>query len=73
MLLILIASALVVGVVMLGLSICRVAALSDRNSALALAESIAARRLADRQMVSTGRAGEQLLFEASGEAFRTVG
>jgi hypothetical protein len=73
MLLILIASALVVVVAVLGLSICRVAALSDRNSALALAESIAARRLADRQMVSTGRAGEQFLFEASGEAFRTVG
>jgi hypothetical protein len=73
MIFILIAGALVVVVMMLGLSICRIAALSDRNSARALAELIAARRLAERQVVSTGRAGEQLLFEASGEAFRTVG
>jgi hypothetical protein len=73
MIFILIVGALVVVVVMLGLSICRVAALSDRNSALALAELIASGRLADRQMASTGRVGEQLLFEASGEAFRTVG
>jgi hypothetical protein len=73
MIFILIAGALVVVVAVLGLSICRTAALSDRNSTLALTELIAAHRLADRQMPSAGHVGEQLLFESPGEAFRTAG
>jgi hypothetical protein len=73
MLFILIASALVVGVAMLGLSICRVAALSDRNSALALTEWLATSHLADRQLVLKDRSGTQFLFDPPGEAFRTAG
>jgi len=73
MLLILIASALVVVVAVLGLSICRVAALSDRNSALALAEWLATSHLDDRQVVSMDRAGEQFLRDHPGEAFRAAG
>jgi hypothetical protein len=73
MLFILIASALVVVVVVLGLSICRVAALSDRNSAHALTEWLATSQLADRQVVSTDRSGAQFLFDPPGEAFRTAG
>ena len=55
MLFILIASALVVMVVVLGLSICRIAALSDRNSALALTEWLAASRRAERQVAPQTR------------------
>ncbi len=73
MLFVLIAVALVVVVAVLGLSICRVAALSDRNSARALAELIAAGRLAERQATSPGRTGEQFLFEPPGEGFRATG
>jgi hypothetical protein len=73
MLLILIASALVVAVAVLGLSICRVAALSDRNSALALAECLSTSHLDDRQVVPMDRAGEQFLFDHPGEAFRAAG
>jgi hypothetical protein len=50
MLVILIAGALVVVVAGLGLSMLRVAALSDRNSAAALTEWIAKTRLAERQV-----------------------
>jgi hypothetical protein len=71
MLFILIAGALVVVVAMLGLRICRVAALSDRNSALALAEWLAASRLAVHQVVPTDRSGEQ--FDSPSEAFRAAG
>jgi hypothetical protein len=73
MLFILIASALGVVVAVLGLSICRVAALSDRNSALALTEWLATSHLADRQLVPTDRSGAQFLFDPPGEAFRAAG
>jgi hypothetical protein len=73
MLFILIVSALAVMVVVLGLSICRIAALSDRNSALALTEWLAASRHGERQMAPTDHAGEQFPFEAPGDAFRAAG
>ena len=73
MLFILIASALVVLVVVLGLSICRVAALSDRNNAIALPEWLATSHLADRHAVSTARSGTQFLFDSPGDAFRAAG
>jgi Tfp pilus assembly protein PilX len=73
MLLILIAVALVVVVALLGLSMFRVAALSDRNSAVALTEWIAARRLAERQVAPADRAGEQFRFDPPDEAFRAAG
>jgi Tfp pilus assembly protein PilX len=73
MLFILIASALVVVVAVLGLSICRVAALSDRNSALALTEWLAASRRAERHVAPPDRAGEQFRFDPSDEAFRAAG
>jgi Tfp pilus assembly protein PilX len=73
MLLILIAGALVVMVAVLGLSMFRVAALSDRNSALVLTEWIAASRLAERQVAPADRAGEQFRFDPPDEAFRTAG
>jgi hypothetical protein len=70
MLVILIASALVVVVALLGLSICRAAALSDRNSDLALTEWLAARHLDDRQAVPADRSSTRLFFDSPGEAFR---
>jgi hypothetical protein len=72
MLLILIASALTVVVAALGLSVCRLAALSDRNDALDLAERIAT-SLGDRQVQATDRIGEQSLFDPPSEAFRAAG
>ncbi len=72
MLLILIASALIVVVAALGLSVCRLAALSDRNDALDLAQGIATSP-GDRQVEPAGRAGEQSLFDPPSEAFRAAG
>jgi hypothetical protein len=73
MLVILIASALTVVVAGLGLSMFHVAALSDRNNAVALIEWIATSHVADRQMAPTDRACEQSLFDPPGEAFRAAG
>jgi hypothetical protein len=73
MLIILIASALVIVVALLGLSICRIAALSDRNSARALTEWLAASHRDDRQAVPADRPGTRMLFDSPAEAFRTVG
>ena len=73
MLLILIAVALVVVIAVLGLSMFRVAALSDRNSALSLTEWIAASRLAERQVAPADRTGEQFRFDPPDEAFRAAG
>jgi hypothetical protein len=73
MIFILIASALAVMVVVLGLSICRIAALSDRNSALALTEWLVASRRAERQVAPTDHPGEQFPFEPPGDAFRAAG
>jgi hypothetical protein len=72
MLLILIASALIVAVAALGLSVCRLAALSDRNDDLDLAEGIAT-SLGDRQAELTDRTAEQSLFDPPSEAFRAAG
>jgi Tfp pilus assembly protein PilX len=72
MLVILIASALIVVVAALGLAMCRLAALTDRNSALELAEWIAT-SLGERQLVLTDRAGEQSLFDPPSKAFRAAG
>lgn len=60
-------------VVVLGLSICRIAALSDRNSALALTEWLAASRRAERPVAPADRAGEQFSFDPPDDAFRAAG
>jgi hypothetical protein len=73
MLFILIAGALVVVVAVLGLSICRVAARSDRNSSPALTEWLATSHLAVRQALPADRSGPQFLFDSPGEAFRAAG
>lgn len=75
MLFVLIASALAIVVAVLGLSICRIAALSDRNSSLALAEWLATRDLDDLQVVAADRSGAQLRFDplGLGEASRAAG
>ena len=73
MLLILIAGGVVMVVAALGLSMFRVAALSDRNSAVALSEWLAPSRLAERQWGLTDRTGEQLLLDPSDETFRAAG
>jgi Tfp pilus assembly protein PilX len=72
MLFILIASASIIVVAALGLSVCRLAALSDRNNALDLAEWLAT-SLGEPQVVPTDRAGEQSLFDPPNEAFRAAG
>jgi Tfp pilus assembly protein PilX len=73
MLPILIAGAVVVVLAMLGLGMCRLAALSDRKRALAITEWIATRHLSDRQAAFPGRSGEQSLLDPPGEVFRTAG
>jgi len=73
MLFILITGALLVVVAVLGLSICRAAALSDRNNALALIEWLATSHLAVHQALPTDRSGAQFLFDPPGEAFRAAG
>lgn len=73
MLVILIVSTLVVVAAVLGLSICRVAALSDCNSAVALAEWIAGGRPVDRHRVPIDPAGQQSLFAPPSDAFRKAG
>ncbi|HEY3865032.1 MAG TPA: hypothetical protein VGL54_02970 [Solirubrobacteraceae bacterium] len=55
------------------MSICRVAALSDRNSALSLTEWLAASRLAERQVALTDNAGEQLGVDSPDKALRAAG
>ena len=69
---ILIAGVLIVVVAALGLGVCRLAALSDRNDALDLAEGFAT-SLGDRQVLPTDRAGEQSPFDPPSEAFRAAG
>jgi hypothetical protein len=73
MLIILIASALVAVVAVLGLSICRVAALSDRNSAHAVTEWLATSHLDNRQVAPADRSGTPLLFASRGEVLRRAG
>lgn len=73
MLFLVIVGTLGIMVAVLGLGICHVSALSDRNSAVALTEWITASRLADRQVAPADRAGEQFLFTPPGETFREAG
>jgi hypothetical protein len=60
-------------VAVLGLSLCRVAALSDRNSTVALTEWLAASRLDERQVAPPDRVGEQVRFDPPDETFRAAG
>ena len=73
MFLILIAGALVIVVVVLGLSMCRAAALSDRNQAVAITEWRATGYFGDRRVGSSGHPGQQFLFDPRDEAFRAAG
>lgn len=73
MLVILIVSTLVVVAAVLGLSICRVAALSDCNSDPALAEWIAGGQPVDRRLMPIDPAGQQSLFAPPSDAFRKAG
>jgi hypothetical protein len=73
MLFIVIVGILAVVAAVLGLSICRIAAISDCNSVVTPAEWIAASHPVDRHLAPTDRFGEQLLLVPQGEAFREVG
>jgi hypothetical protein len=73
MLLILIAGGLVVVVAVLGLSMCRVAALSDRNQAVAITDWLATGHFAERRMAPSNRPGQQFLFDPRDEASRAAG
>ncbi len=73
MLFILIAGALVVVVVLLGLSMCRAAALSDRKQAVAITEWLATGHFGDRRVGPGGHPGQQFLFDPRDEAFRAAG
>lgn len=73
MLVILIAGAVVIVVAMLGLSMCRAAALSDRNQAVAIAEWLATGHLADRRVGPADSPGQQFLFDSRDEPLRMVG
>jgi hypothetical protein len=73
MLFILIACVLVVVVAVLGLSMCRVAALSDRNQAVAITDWLATSHFADRRMALSNRSGQQFLFDPRDEASSAAG
>jgi hypothetical protein len=73
MLVILIVGTLVVVAAMLGLSICRVAALSDCNSSGAVAEWVAGGQPVDRHFAPIDPAGQQSLFAPPNDAFREAG
>jgi hypothetical protein len=73
MLVILIVGTLAVVAAVLGLSICRVAALSDCNSAVALADWIAGGQPVDRHFAPIDPAGQQSLFAPPSDAFRQAG
>jgi hypothetical protein len=73
MLFILIVGTLAVVAAVFGLSMCRVAALSDRNSAVALAQVDRGEPSRDRHLAPTDRADEQLLFASPDEVFREAG
>jgi hypothetical protein len=70
---ILIVGVVVVVVVVLGLSMCRAAALSDRNQAVVITERLATGHFADRRMAPADRPGQQFLFDPRDEAFRAAG
>jgi hypothetical protein len=60
-------------VALFGLSICRLAALSDHVHAAALAELIAASRLSERTAAPADRPCEQFPLDPQGETFRATG
>jgi hypothetical protein len=72
MLLVIIAVALVAAVT-LGMSMCRLAALSDRKQAGALADWSTRCYAIEGEPWSDERAPEELPFDAQGEAFRAAG
>jgi hypothetical protein len=69
---VLIAVALMV-VVALGVSMCRLAALSDRKQAGALADSLNSCYAIEREPWSTDRPSEERPFDSPGETFRAAG
>ena len=62
-----------VAAALLGLSMCRLAALSDDTHAVAVAEWVAATHLAEHKAVLGDRACGQLALDSRGEAFRATG
>ena len=65
--------AAVAAIALLGLSMCRLAALSDSNHAAALAEWTAASYLAEHEALPVDRPREQIPFEPRGGRFRATG
>jgi hypothetical protein len=65
--------AALVAAVALGVSMCRLAALSDRNHASALADWMATAYRAERQAWTAERLSEELPFDSRGETFRAAG
>jgi hypothetical protein len=65
--------AALVAAVALGVSMCRLAALSDRNQACALADWMAMPYRAERQPRTTERLSEGPPFDSRGETFRATG
>jgi hypothetical protein len=65
--------AVLVAAVTLGVSMCRLAALSDRNHAGALADWMASSYRAERQARTADRPSEELPFESQSETFRATG
>ena len=72
MLFVLIAVALVVAVV-LGVGMCRLAALSDRRQAGALADWVSHCYAIEHEPWTADRPPEKLPFDSQGEAFRATG
>ena len=62
-----------VAIAWFGLSMCRLAALSDDNHAVALAEWIATSYLAEHKAVPADHPCEQIPFDHRGETFGATG
>ncbi len=62
-----------VAAALFGLSMCRLAALSDENQAVAVADWIATSCLAEHKAVAADRESAQLPFQPRGKAFRATG
>ena len=73
MLLFFVIPAAVVAVALLGLSMCRLAALSDSNQAVALAEWIAASCRAEHKAAAAELTREQIPLDPRGGRFRATG
>jgi hypothetical protein len=73
MLLFAVISAAVAAVALLGLGMCRLAALSDSNQARALAEWIAASCSAEHKTASPEHTPEQIPLDPRGGPFRVTG